>query len=78
MLCCKLALYKVLRVVCCACEIGSRVLVCSLTFCSHHMQVDGTCFMSGTKAGEPVADGILAVASKLDVDILVMGISGYG
>lgn len=34
--------------------------------------------MSGTKAGEPVADGILAVASKLDVDILVMGISGYG
>ena len=42
------------------------------------MQVEGTCFISGTNAGEPVADGILAVASKLDVDILVMGISGYG
>lgn len=42
------------------------------------VQVEGTCFISGTKAGEPVADGILAVASRLDVDILVMGISGYG
>ena len=42
------------------------------------VQVDGSCFLSGTKAGEPVADGILAVAGKLDVDILVMGISGYG
>ncbi|KAL3131802.1 hypothetical protein ABBQ38_007518 [Trebouxia sp. C0009 RCD-2024] len=44
----------------------------------HEAKVEGTCFMSGTKAGEPVADGILAVASELDVDILVMGISGYG
>ena len=42
------------------------------------IQVEGSCFLSGTKAGEPVADGILAVASKLDVDILVVGISGYG
>ena len=42
------------------------------------MQVEGSCFLSGTKAGEPVANGILEVASKLDVDILVMGISGYG
>ncbi len=41
-------------------------------------QVEGTCFLSGTKAGEPIADGILAVANKMDVDILVMGISGYG
>ena len=38
----------------------------------------GTCFLSGTKAGEPIADGIIAAAAKLDVDILVMGISGYG
>lgn len=44
----------------------------------HGLQVEGSCFLSGTKAGEPVADGILEVASKLDVDILVMGISGYG
>ena len=42
------------------------------------LQVEGTCFLSGTKAGEPIADGILAVANKLDVDILVMGIAGYG
>jgi hypothetical protein len=41
-------------------------------------QVEGTCFLSGTKAGEPIADVILAVANKMDVDILVMGISGYG
>ena len=44
----------------------------------HGMQVEGSCCLSGTKAGEPIADGILEVASKLDVDILVMGISGYG
>ena len=42
------------------------------------LQVEGSCFLSGTKAGEPIADGILAAASKLDVDILVMGIAGYG
>ncbi|DBA85324.1 hypothetical protein WJX79_008291 [Trebouxia sp. C0005] len=41
-------------------------------------KVEGTCFLSGTKAGEPIADGILAVANKMDVDILVMGIAGYG
>ena len=42
------------------------------------IQVAGTCFLSGTRAGEPIADGIIAAATKLDVDILVMGISGYG
>ena len=41
-------------------------------------QVEGSCFMSGTKGGEPIADGILAAATRLDVDILVMGIAGYG
>lgn len=42
------------------------------------LQVEGSVFLSGTKAGEPIADGILAVANKMDVDVLVMGISGYG
>ncbi len=40
--------------------------------------MEGSCSLSGTKAGEPIADGILAVANKMDVDILVMGIAGYG
>ena len=49
-----------------------------LTAVSVGPQVEGSCFLSGTKGGEPIADGILAAASKLDVDILVMGIAGYG
>lgn len=42
------------------------------------MQIAGTCSLVGTKGGEPIADGIIAAAAKLDVDILVLGISGYG
>jgi len=53
-----------------------HVMIDSLHFDT--LQVEGTCFLSGTKAGEPIADGILAVANKMDVDILVMGIAGYG
>ena len=41
------------------------------------VQVEGSCCLSGTNPGEPVADGILAAVKRLDVDILVMGISGY-
>ena len=29
------------------------------------LQVAGTCFMLGTKAGKPIADGIIAVAALL-------------
>ena len=56
---------------------GCKLLPCPMN-AVHGLQVEGSCCLSGTKAGEPVADGILEVASKLDVDILVMGISGYG
>ena len=58
-------------------SIEGALQLCSLSNATG-LQVAGTCFLSGTKAGEPIADGIIAAATKLDVDILVMGISGYG
>lgn len=56
-------------------RLACHVQDCQLCAC---MQISGTCSLVGTKGGEPIADGIIAVAAKLDVDILVMGISGYG
>ena len=42
------------------------------------MQVEGTCSFSGIENNTSAADAILQLAAKMQVDILAMGVSGYG